>query len=103
MPKRRSPPPWAIEDRARMFREAASQLTLLFAIALTHSAQAQVPARNDHLIVPSKRIGAAELGMTTDELIRGMGEPASKWPGVVDIYNWRDGLSATVTKDGLWT
>jgi hypothetical protein len=78
-------------------------LTLLFALALTHSAQAQVPVQNDHLIVPSKRIGPTALGMATDELIRVMGEPKSKRLGLVDVYGWGDDLSATVTKDGLWT
>ncbi len=78
-------------------------LTLIFALALTHSAQAQVPVQNDHLIVPSKRIGPAALGMATDELIRVMGEPKSKRLGLVDVYDWGDDLSATVTKDGLWT
>ncbi len=75
---------------------------LLVAAALSQGAPAEVPAQSDHLIVPWRRISPVALGMTTDELIRTMGEPVSKWPGVVDVYNWRD-LSATVTKDGLWT
>jgi hypothetical protein len=77
--------------------------TLLFAVVQANGARAQVPAANDHLIVPAKRIGAAVLGMTIDELIRVVGQPTSKWPGIVDVYNWRDDLSAMVTKNGLWT
>ncbi len=76
-------------------------LALLAAAALSPAAQAEIPVSNDHLIVPWKRIGPVALGMTTGELIRVMGEPVSKWPGVVDVYNWHD-VSATVTKDGLW-
>jgi outer membrane protein assembly factor BamE (lipoprotein component of BamABCDE complex) len=87
---------------AKTLQNASLVLVLLFAVTLMHSARAQVPAPNDHLIVPWKRIGAAALGMTKDELVRVMGEPASKWPGIVDTYNWQD-FSAMVTKDGLWT
>ncbi len=75
-------------------------MSLLVAAVLLQTAAAEVPAQNDHLIVPWKRIGPVVLGMTTDELIGAMGPPVSKWPGIVDVYNWHDG-SATVTKDGL--
>jgi hypothetical protein len=75
-------------------------LTLLAAVTLSHGAPARAQAQNDHLIVPWKRIGPVALDMSVAEMIDVMVEPASKWPGVVDVYNWHD-VSATVTKDGF--
>ncbi len=76
-------------------------LAVLVAAVLSSGAAAQVAAPNDHLIVPWKRIGPAALGMTVAELVGVMGEPVSKWPGIVDVYNWHD-VSVTVTKDSSW-
>jgi hypothetical protein len=73
-------------------------------VSLSENAQAQ--AQNDHLIVPQERIGPIALGMTANELIHVMGEPMNTKRGPldrgVDVYNWKNDLSATITKDGLY-
>ena len=69
---------------------------------MVHLPMAQAQTLNDHLIVPSKRIGPMMLGMSATELVQIMGSPSSKLPEGVDLYSWRD-MSATVTKSGLWT
>jgi hypothetical protein len=81
---------------------------LLFIVAATASLCEVAIAQDatDYLIVPWKRLGPIELGMTAAELLRIMGDPTSTKHGPldrgVDVYNWKDGLSATITKDGLY-
>ncbi len=76
-------------------------MAFVVAAGLSFGALAQAPAHNDHLIVPWKRIGPIEVGMTVADMTEAMGEPVSKWPGRVDTYNWRD-VSATIPKDSSW-
>lgn len=89
-----------VAPRGGLLRAAGFILTLL--IAMVHLPMVQAQTLNDHLIVPSKRIGPMTLGMSATELVQIMGSPSSKLPGDVDVYSWRD-MSATVTKSGLWT
>src|SRR5581483_336450 len=73
---------------------------LAMAAMLPAGAQAQTP--NDDLIVPWKRIGPIAVGMSAADLIRALGEPSTITPGTVEVYTW-GALTATVTKDKLWT
>jgi hypothetical protein len=87
-------------------RRVGLALVLLVATTLSAHAQAQAPTQNDHLIVPWERIGPLALGMTVPELISIMGEPTSTSRGPldrgVDVYTWKNDLSATFTKHGLY-
>jgi hypothetical protein len=80
----------------------ACRLILTLLVVAVRSPIAQAQALNDHLIVPRQRIGPMTLGMSAIELAQTMGRPVSRRPGEVDLYSWRD-LTATVTKNGLWT
>ena len=58
-------------------------------------------AQNDHMIVPWRRIGAIELGMSAADLQRIMGEPTQKSRGAfVSVYNWGNDLSVFIKADG---
>jgi hypothetical protein len=89
-----------------IFSRRVGPVLALLVATLSLREQAQAQAQNDHLIVPWERIGPIALGMTAPELIRIMGEPTSRKHGPldrgVDVYNWKDSLSATVTKDSLY-
>ncbi len=91
---------------AKVFRRFALAFALLTAGASSVGVQAEVLAHNDHLIVPWKRIGPLALGMTADELVRIMGAPTGTNCGAldrgVDVYTWKNDLSATFTKGGLY-
>jgi hypothetical protein len=80
----------------------AARLILTPLVIALHLPVARAQPRNDHSIIPWERIGPMTLGMSSTELIETMGSPSSKRPGEVDLYSWRD-LTATVTKNGLWT
>ena len=81
-------------------------LALLAACSLLLHQQSRAQERDDHLIVPWQRIGPITLGMNAEELFGIMGHPTNTKRGAldrgVDVYTWRDDLSATITKDGAY-
>lgn len=88
--------------RADLDLPRSVSLILAMVIVAVPLRGAHSQTRNDHLIVPWVRIGPMTLGMTAAELVQIRGQPFNKRPGEVEVYNWHD-LTATVTKDGLWT
>jgi hypothetical protein len=81
-------------------------LVLLAACSLLLHQQSRAQERDDHLIVPWQRIGPITLGMNAEELFGIMGHPTATKRGAldrgVDVYTWRNDLSATITKDGAY-
>jgi hypothetical protein len=79
-------------------------LALLFAVTLLLCEQAQ--AQNDRLIVPWKRVGPVELGMTAADLFRILGDPTQTIREPPDrdvtVYEWNNDLSVYVKKDGSY-
>lgn len=74
-------------------------------VAVTVALCGSAPAENDRLIVPWRRIGPVELGMSRADLVRVLGEPTHTMggpPDGVSIYNWRDDLSITIKTDGSY-
>jgi outer membrane protein assembly factor BamE (lipoprotein component of BamABCDE complex) len=81
----------------------AGSIAALLVLATALLCPALARAENDHLIVPWRRIGPVVLGMTTDDVVRVLGEPTQQNRApYVTVYNWKDNLSVTAKTDSSY-